>query len=233
MEDNRLGTILKKYRWMLVLLIIVFAGIVGLMIYLNRDTEGEVVIGLAPSTARIKIGTVGYAPGKYKIEEGKYEVEVYAEGYESKKVEVNIVAGQANEIDEYLINKNSGIDYIYTDEKAAEVLIKIKDRLSESEKKVVEKYQAELEKSHKLLDERVTDYRGGITLMVGYYNGKAFYISDGSQFDGCDKKSQRSCLFINDYTGQGLDFIKNEINKKGYNSDLYQIFYFNRSGASR
>lgn len=69
--------------------------------------------------------------------------------------------------------------------------------------------------------------------MVGYYNGKAFYISDGSQFDGCDKKSQRSCLFINDYTGQGLDFIKNEINKKGYNSDLYQIFYFNRSGASR
>jgi len=85
----------------------------------NNSSPRQTVldINVAPTIADIKIDGMAARNGSHVVEPGKHLIEISAEGFESKSLEVDVVRDETNSVAEYLENNEEGISY-YTRSKA-------------------------------------------------------------------------------------------------------------------
>lgn len=97
--------------------------IVLLILKLNRTVILDV--NVVPSMAKVVIGGTEYASGVYKVYPGEVEVEIKADGFESKNLNVKFLNHNITKIYDYLMPDQDNLSYYSEHEDDVEALKKI------------------------------------------------------------------------------------------------------------
>lgn len=186
---------------------VVLLGLV--LLFLGKFNDAEVKILVTPSIAKVKIGEKEYGTNEtIRIGAGKYNVEVSAEGFETKTVEFTAVARKTNELSVFL--EPIDVDSTYYNDNQTDSLI-----MSEIKAKEIYERVQRLREEHPILkklpitvDKFSSDYSKRTKYVVSY------------TIDG-DKVT----ILIKDYTDVGLDAIRAATETKGYTFDGCEIKY--------
>lgn len=169
---------------------------------------------VAPASAEIKIDGKVYKNGVYEhMHPGTVKVEISKDGFETKKMDFEILAYQTTDL---RVSLNGNEDYYEEhpeDQKALELL---NEARGESEAETFFKVYPIARK---------------IPIIVETYNNARteyiYYRIDGGMYDGC---KWDFCLKITDISGGNYDRAIEKIKSLGFNPEDYQIFYEDQSG---
>ena len=202
----------KHFKLIAVILGAVVVGCVAIMVSIamgrNAVNGAYVSITVAPTTATVTLSGTEYHVGTHKMEPGKYDVKVEAEGFKPKEFSIDVKDGKTTSISTYLLHKVDGLGYY--EKNAAEMeALKYIDHSEPGElKSFLEGYQKKMDIIY-ILPLRVVSIP---TQAV---------ISDGSTHDDCDRAF---CLLV---TGSSIDEakIRAAISDKGFEPSDYKIIY--------
>ena len=217
MEDYK-----KRRLWLMwgsiaaVVLILVIS--LGFLIY-GRIYSAEISIMVAPSIAKVKVGEMEFSNfGTVKIQPGEYEVEVSADGFESKTGKLTAKADKTVDLNLYLEPSTEATASWYDEhEDDALILGEIKNA------QMVKKTEKLLEKEPALKE---------LPLTVEYYSDdysryKKYIISYE-----LDDTAQGFHLIMKDYTGEGVGAAINKLNELGMKTVGLEIKYENLENES-
>ena len=103
--------------------VVLIVYIVLLILKLNRTVILDV--NVVPNVAKVMIDGTEYASGVYKVYPGEAEVEIKADGFESKNLNVMFSNHNITKIYDYLMPNQDNLNYYSEHEDDAEALKKI------------------------------------------------------------------------------------------------------------
>ena len=207
------GDIISKHFKLLVfILAAIIVGSIGIIFAIiagrNAINGAYVSITVAPTTAKITLNGEEYHVGTHKIERGKYDVKVEADGFKSKEFSIDVKDGKTAAISTYLVHEIEGLKYYERSAAEMETLKfvehsepgELKSFLEEYDKKIGIKYILPLDASS---------------------GGSEAVIQNGSGHEKCD---MAFCLVV---SGKTIDAAKVRavIANKGYNASDYKIIF--------
>lgn len=93
----------RKFIIAAVLFVVIILGISLPFIIIDMINSATISVTVAPSIARVKIDGRGYdAGGNYKVKPGEYDVEISADGFETKTKTIVAVANETTNLVAYL-----------------------------------------------------------------------------------------------------------------------------------
>ena len=213
----------KNFKAIAVVLVFVIGvcGIASIIIFSSKSSikETRISINYAPTNVKVTVGDREYVNGAYIIEPGEYKVEIRADGFKEKTVDVVVKEGNTAVISGYLVNENEGMSYYERNQADIDILKSLNQKddselslfLSNYEKKIAIFYDLPIDASYE--DETYWSNLSGHTVKVS--------ITDGSLHDKCEKAF---CLLV---SGIRINFSKvaEAIKSRGYNAEDYFIIY--------
>lgn len=226
MNNDNFGAFLSKhYRGIMVAVAIVITlcilGLIALFVSNNMTRPKTFLqINVAPGSALIEANGQEYHNGIYEVEPGTYTAEISAEGFESKTQNVTIREGETGKISTYLLNKDEGMDYYFSNAGDIEILRTIDDQ---EVKKFLDRYDQIISIRNKMPIDASYNVPGA---GVSYSQT----ISDGSSDPRCESAF---CLLVTGYGEPNTDVVDEVLSDLGYNMDDYDVIYDFKSEESR
>ncbi len=194
------------------LIVIIAISVYFIMDNLARTATVKIIV--APSIATVKIGEEEFASyGEFRIRPGEYAVEISAEGFLTKEIEIEAAEGETTEVKLYL-EAEEGNNYYSENAKDATILGDLK--AAETQQKVdelKEEYPI-LEKLPIKIDFYTNDYSKRVKYTITYQ------LEDGNN---------GFVIVISDYTGGNYESALEKLTARGAKLEDYEIRYENLS----
>ena len=179
-------------------------------VIINAKYSATLDILVAPSMAKVKVNGKEYKNGTYRMEPGELTAEIVMEGFESKTIPVNLVAGNTTKLYTYLLPADGSYEWYLEHPEEQMLLNTIGDARAAEEGRV---YAA----ANPIVEV--------LPIVVAKYDEKWNYTEyrvDGGDFDECEKEF---CLRITDTTGGNYEAALASIREKGFKPEDYEIIY--------
>lgn len=217
-RENKIIAVLLGLCGIFIAIIVIFA-----IASAARDGDGKsyMSLNIAPSTARVKIGSDEYRNGVWEMPRGKYEAEISAEGFKTKNITIEVGGGTTTVFD-YLVNNENGLSYAEEDAYDLNVLRHVEENAAIKEFMI--KYDRKME------------IKNVLPLQMPYGCTDNEYDTCGSQ-NRIDIEASVSsvckrelCLTVIDHGGGKQEDIVAAAKKLlnihgGFNFDDYEVFY--------
>ena len=164
---------------------------------------------VTPLSAKIEINGRIYKNGEHKFDPGEINVEITKEGFKTQNYVINLPANETTKLYTYLVQNDGSLNW-YLDHQEDEAILMQIGGIEATEES--EKY-TEQNPVVAAIPIIVEEYKNGI-----YYDFRV----DGGMFENCKKDF---CLKISDVGGNGYERALEEIRKRGYNPENYEILY--------
>ena len=169
-------------------------------------------LNIAPSTARVKIGSDEYRNGVWEMPQGKYEAEISAEGFKTKNITIEVGSGTTTVFD-YLVNNENGLNYAEKDAYDILTLRHIEDNVAIKEFLI--KYDRKLEIKNVL---PIAEYD---------YGPHVYWKIDDASYSG--KCERPFCLIatvsnVKD-ADEAKEYVYKAIRNYGYEPSDYEVIY--------
>ena len=179
-------------------------------VIINAKYSATLDILVAPSMAKVKVNGKEYKNGTYRMEPGELTAEIAMEGFESKTIPVNLVAGNTTKLYTYLLPVDGSYEWYLEHPEEQMLLNTIGDARAAEEGRV---YAA----ANPIVEV--------LPIVVAKYDAEWNYTEyrvDGGDFDGCEREF---CLRITDTTGGNYEAALDSIREKGFKPEDYEIIY--------
>lgn len=160
---------------------------------------------VAPVEATIKINGEIYEAGTYKIEPGSAKIEIAADGFETKNLELNFVDGMTTRVHDFLEPMGDNLNYYSKNEGDFDILKRINTDEAERLVKIIS-----------IRDELPMTY-----FKYGGLDGNSSEVTINEDME-CSKVY---CLLSIGDTDKNHQITNSMIKEKGYNPDDYEIRY--------
>lgn len=198
-------------------IVIVIIAISAYFIIDNLTKTATVKVIVTPSIATVKIGEEKLATyGEFRIRPGEYAVEVSADGFVTKRMEIEAVAGETAEVKLYL-EAEEGNNYYSENTKDATILGDLKAAETQQKVDELKKEYPILEKLPIEIDYYTKDYSKRIKYTISYQ------LKDGND---------DFIIVISDYTGGNYTAAIEKLAVRGFEVDNYEILYNDLSSES-
>ncbi len=197
-------------------ILVVIGAVVGVvllglvLLFLGKLNNAEVRIRVTPLAAKVKIGEKEYGSNEtISIGAGEYNVEISADGFETKTMKFTAVARKTTELSAFL--EPTDPDSTYYNDNQADSMIK-----GEIKAKEIYETMQRLREEHPILkrlpitvDKFNSDYSVRIKYTVSYT------VDENNEL----------IILVKDYTKYGLEAIKKEVEKRGSTFDGCKVEY--------
>lgn len=208
MEDLERKKI-RKFIYLAILGVLVIIGISVYFIIRNIQMNATLDLLVTPLSAKIEINGRIYKNGEHKFDPGEINVEITKEGFKTQNYVINLPANETTKLYTYLVQNDGSLNW-YLDHQEDEAILMQIGGIEATEES--EKY-TEQNPVVAAIPIIVEEYKNGI-----YYDFRV----DGGMFENCKKDF---CLKISDVGGNGYERALEEIRKRGYNPENYEILY--------
>lgn len=191
--------------------------IVGVSVYnliWNSIYSAKINIVVAPSIAKVVIDGSEYkTTGTYRVKPGEYEVEISADGFVSKKVNVVAVKGESVDLYEYLEPTEENANWYGEHEEDAGIMSAILIARAD-------------EASRKLAEENPILNR--LPVEVEYYTSNySSYVKYDLRYE--ISSENKITIIIDDYSGGNKKLAMEKLESFEYSLDKYKIKYNDKS----
>lgn len=199
-------------------LILVLLVSLGFLIY-GRIFSATLSIMVAPSIASVRVGDATFSvSGEYKMMPGEYNVEISAEGFETKTGKITLKADETSDVHLYLVsNDASTADWYETH--AGDGLIVGGIQSAEMTSRV-----------NKLLEKEPVLSK--LPLTVEYYSDDFSEYTKYTISYALDDSKRGFYLIVKDYTGAGETSAISKLTEIGMDTAGVELKYENLSGDS-
>ena len=217
----------KHKKVIIAALLVFFVLVVSISAYfviMDKINSVEVNVIVTPTIANVKIGEKNYKPmGSYKIQPGKYDVEVSADGFITKTGKLTAVEDESIDIQIFLEPTEENVNWY--DEHPEDALI-----LGEIKNSFTVKALGELKEENPILKQ--------LPLEIDYYTknyAKRVKYTISYRLNG---DNDGFVIIITDYTGGNYDDAVDKLTARGLDINDVMIEYKNESddlnwGAAR
>jgi len=207
----------RNRKIVIVVACVLFLALAGFVIYRaiwNSIYSATLQMTIAPSIATVQVdGTTRKASGKIRVKPGDYSLEISADGFVSKTVEVTAVAGETVSVMDYL-EPSEGNENWYA-EHEGDAMIQTEVMI----KKMQEAY-AKLAEENPIMDH--------LPVSIEYYlNDYSIYVKYNIRYE-VDEDSVIT-IIIDDFSGGNKSLAMDKLRSFEVDISKYQIIYNDRS----
>ena len=172
-------------------------------------------LSVVPSTATIKVNGEESRNGSHKVEPGEYKIEIIADGFEPKSLDIKVEKDKTNSVAVYLTNTAMGMKY-YEQSEADITILRSIAKTDETAKQFIDSY-----------DQKFSIYRK-LPMESDYQTNQGF-VKMTISTARYDKRCKGTlCIKISGFKVSDDSFTKQAkqmLTDKGFNLEDYEVFY--------